>query len=87
SNFSIKCGGPQFTSSTGIVFESDNETLGPATYYVTSTRRWAVSNVGLPITISGIPNPKYQASTLTTVGNTLDPQIFQTARVSSGSLR
>ncbi|KAF3974719.1 hypothetical protein CMV_001977 [Castanea mollissima] len=37
-NFSIKCGGPQITSS-GIVYDSDNETLGPATYYVTDAKR------------------------------------------------
>ncbi|KAK1587492.1 hypothetical protein Q3G72_013503 [Acer saccharum] len=39
-NFSIKAGGPQITSSNGIVFERDNETLGPASYFVTDTRRW-----------------------------------------------
>ncbi|KAI7978921.1 putative LRR receptor-like serine/threonine-protein kinase [Camellia lanceoleosa] len=37
---------PQFTSSNQIIFERNNETLGLATYYVTSTIRWAVSNVG-----------------------------------------
>ncbi|KAH7860420.1 hypothetical protein Vadar_013198 [Vaccinium darrowii] len=47
SSFAIKCGGPQITSSSQIVYEKDNETLGPATYYVTSTNRWAVSNAGL----------------------------------------
>ncbi|KAL7204243.1 hypothetical protein ACSBR2_017336 [Camellia fascicularis] len=29
-----------------IIYERDNETLGPATYHVTSTNRWAISNVG-----------------------------------------
>uniref|UniRef100_A0A2P2MEB3 Uncharacterized protein MANES_06G174700 n=1 Tax=Rhizophora mucronata TaxID=61149 RepID=A0A2P2MEB3_RHIMU len=40
SQFAIKCGGQQITSSTGITYERDNETLGPATYYVTGTNRW-----------------------------------------------
>ena len=44
--FAIKCGGPQITSSNEILYERDNETLGPATYYVVDTERWAVSNVG-----------------------------------------
>ncbi|KAL6329491.1 hypothetical protein AAG906_021499 [Vitis piasezkii] len=65
-NFAIKCGGPQITSSDQIVFERDNENLGPATYYVTDTNRWAVSN-------------QYT--------NTLDSELFQTARISAGSLR
>ncbi|KAL4554459.1 hypothetical protein LXL04_039289, partial [Taraxacum kok-saghyz] len=46
SDFGINCGGPQITSSSEIVHEQDNETLGPATYYITPERRWAVSNVG-----------------------------------------
>ncbi|KAH7528112.1 hypothetical protein FEM48_Zijuj05G0037300 [Ziziphus jujuba var. spinosa] len=44
SQFGIKCGGPQITSSSGIVLERDNETLGPATYYVSDTESWGVSN-------------------------------------------
>ncbi|KAL0407100.1 UNVERIFIED_CONTAM: putative LRR receptor-like serine/threonine-protein kinase [Sesamum latifolium] len=48
SSFAINCAGLQIVSSDEIVYESDNETLGPATHYVTPTRKWAVSNVGLP---------------------------------------
>ncbi|KAK9937487.1 hypothetical protein M0R45_014273 [Rubus argutus] len=47
NNFGIKCGGPQITSSNGIVYEKENETLGPATYFVNDESRWGVSNVGL----------------------------------------
>ena len=54
SEFAIKCGGPQITSSNGIVYERDNETLGPATYYVVDTDMWAVSNVGY---FTGTKNP------------------------------
>ncbi|XP_062168843.1 probable LRR receptor-like serine/threonine-protein kinase At1g56130 isoform X4 [Alnus glutinosa] len=82
-NFSIKCGGPQITSSNGIVYERDNETLGPATYYVTNTNRWAVSNVGY---FTGSNNPQY-TSTLLSQFTSIDSELFQTARLSASSLR
>ncbi|KAM4071013.1 hypothetical protein ACB094_11G029300 [Castanea mollissima] len=84
SEFSIKCGGPQFTSSNGIVYERDDEPLGPATYYVVDTERWAVSNVG---SFSGSNNAQYTLSTLSLFSNTLDLELFQTARLSASSLR
>lgn len=82
-NFGIKCGGPQITSSNGIVYERDNETLGPATYYVTNTNRWAVSNVGY---FTGSNNPQY-TSTLLSQFPSIDSELFQTARLSASSLR
>nr|GFD28884.1 probable LRR receptor-like serine/threonine-protein kinase At1g56140 [Tanacetum cinerariifolium] len=59
SSFGINCGGPQITSSSSsqLVYEQDNEALGPATYYLNPERRWGVSNVGLR------DNPAYTAST------------------------
>ncbi|KAG8365258.1 hypothetical protein BUALT_Bualt18G0085500 [Buddleja alternifolia] len=84
SSFAVKCGGPQIRSSDQTVYEMDNETLGPATYYATGTGRWAVSNVGLPGDSS---NPVYRSSSLSQFTNTLDSELFQTARVSAGSLR
>lgn len=71
-------------SATGIVYEADNETLGPASYHVMEARRWAVSNVGLP---SGSRNPEYTTNFLTYIPNTRDPELFQSARLSAGSLR
>jgi hypothetical protein len=82
-NFSIKCGGPEITSSSGIVYERDNETLGPATYYVTDTSRWGVSNVGY---FSGSSDPQY-TSTLLSQFPSIDSELFQTARLSASSLR
>ncbi|KAF5477354.1 hypothetical protein F2P56_004003 [Juglans regia] len=76
SDFRIKCGGPQITSSSGITYERDNATLGPATYYVTDTNRWAVSNVGY---FTGTMSSQF-------IG-TLDSELFQTTRVSASSLR
>ncbi|XP_019196516.1 PREDICTED: probable LRR receptor-like serine/threonine-protein kinase At1g56140 [Ipomoea nil] len=84
SSFAIKCGGQEITSSNQIVYERDNETLGPATHYMTSTGRWAVSNVGLS---SDSNSPKYTTSSSSQFTNTLDSELFQTARLSAGSLR
>ncbi|KAK0596243.1 hypothetical protein LWI29_014033 [Acer saccharum] len=83
-NFSIKCGGPQITSSNGIVYERDNTTLGPSSYFVTNTRRWGVSNVGY---FTGSNNPQYTTFSKSQFTNTLDSELFQTARTSASSLR
>ncbi|KAK3217855.1 hypothetical protein Dsin_011825 [Dipteronia sinensis] len=83
-NFSIKAGGPQITSSSGIVFERDNATLGPASYFVTNTSRWGVSNVG---SFADNNNPRYTSSSSSQFTNTLDSELFQTARISASSLR
>ena len=82
SEFAIKCGGPQITSSNGIVYERDNVTLGPATYYVVDTERWAVSSVGY---FSGTNNAS--SSSLSQFTNAFYSELFQTARLSASSLR
>ncbi|GLT87790.1 hypothetical protein SLE2022_058510 [Rubroshorea leprosula] len=83
-NFGIKCGGLEIKSSDGIVFERDNEILGPASYFVTDTNRWAVSNVGY---FTGNNNPQYTKKSSSQFTNTLDSELFQTARISASSLR
>ncbi|KAJ0042469.1 hypothetical protein Pint_18180 [Pistacia integerrima] len=84
SSFAVKSGGPQIKSSNDIVYERDNETLGPATYYVPDTDRWGVSNVGY---FTGSSNPQYKIFSQSQFINTLDSEIFQTARISASSLR
>ncbi|KAL5731455.1 hypothetical protein ACHQM5_004180 [Ranunculus cassubicifolius] len=84
SSFAINCGGQLKVSNDGTVFEAENSTFGPASYYVTDTRRWAVSNVGL---FSDSSEPSYVQNTLAQTTNTLDSELFQTARLSPGSLR
>ncbi|XP_042519815.1 probable LRR receptor-like serine/threonine-protein kinase At1g56130 [Macadamia integrifolia] len=84
-NFSIKCGGPEIKSSAGIVFERENETLGAATYFVTETERWAVSNTGRFAENNNAD--QYILSSSAQFTNTLDSELFQTARISPGSLR
>ncbi|KAK6916921.1 Protein kinase domain, partial [Dillenia turbinata] len=85
ANFSVNCGGPQMTSDAGTVFEADNlTTLGVASVNVTNTEKWAVSNVGLFLDKM---NPTYLERTLTQVTGTNTPELFQTSRLSAGSLR
>ncbi|KAI3508746.1 hypothetical protein L1887_23759 [Cichorium endivia] len=82
SSIGINCGGPQFTSSNQIVHEADNELIGPALYYlIGNDRRWGVSNVGQS------DNPTFIVSTSRQIPNTTDSELFQTARLSAGSLR
>jgi hypothetical protein len=81
----MKCGGPQITTTDGIVYQTDNETLGPATYFVTDTNRWAVSNVGK---FTGSNDPLvFKLSVSNQFTHTANPELFQTARLSASSLR
>ncbi|GAU32793.1 hypothetical protein TSUD_152420 [Trifolium subterraneum] len=85
SDFAIKCGGPQITTPDGIVYQTDNETLGPATYFVTDTNRWAVSNVGMFI---GSNDPLlFKNSVSNQFTHTVNSELFKTARLSASSLR
>ncbi|KAG5001070.1 hypothetical protein JHK87_022142 [Glycine soja] len=77
-------GGNQIRSADGIVYEMDNQTLGPATYFVTDANRWAVSNVGL---FAGSSNPVYKSFVPNQFAGTVNPELFQTARLSASSLR
>ncbi|KAH9287896.1 hypothetical protein KI387_032013, partial [Taxus chinensis] len=84
SHFAINCGGQQMTSRQRIDFESDNETLGPASFYVTDTQRWGVSNSGNFMDSS---ESNYTKSNQSQFKNTLDTELYQTARLSPSSLR
>ncbi|CAM8888118.1 unnamed protein product [Rhodiola kirilowii] len=86
SDFAIKCGGSEIRSSSNEVFESDLEALGPATHFMTASKRWAVSNVGW-FDKNDNTNQSYIASSSSQFTNTLDSELFQTARISPGSLR
>ncbi|KAL4291627.1 hypothetical protein GQ457_14G007940 [Hibiscus cannabinus] len=77
ATFSIKCGGPEMISK-GIVFEADNRTVGAAVYDITTTQKWAISNVGVR---SGVQN------TLAQVRSTDSPELYTSSRLSPGSLR
>ncbi|KAK9031013.1 hypothetical protein V6N11_032411 [Hibiscus sabdariffa] len=83
ANFSIKCGGREMTSD-GISFDAENSTLGAAAFNVTSTQKWAVSNVGL---FADRRNQQYVQNTLSQIRSTNTPELYQTSRLSPGSLR
>ena len=68
----------------GILYEAENSTLGPATFQVTSTEKWAISNVGL---FAERKAPSYFQGTFSQAIGTNTPELFQTARMSPGSLR
>ncbi|KAK1304501.1 putative LRR receptor-like serine/threonine-protein kinase [Acorus calamus] len=82
--FAINCGGKAMTTSDQTSFDNETENLGAASYYVTNTQRWAVSSIGSYI--DG-PNKTYIVSSLSQFTNTLDSELFQSARQSPSSLR
>ncbi|KAM1031816.1 hypothetical protein PS2_035300 [Malus domestica] len=85
ANFSINCGGPQMMGCDHILYETEDSALGPATFSVTSTEKWAVSNAGL---FFETENPPFLVNTVAQVtGTDVTPELFQTSRVSPGSLR
>ncbi|GKV44298.1 hypothetical protein SLEP1_g51490 [Rubroshorea leprosula] len=83
TNFSIKCGGPEMTAD-GIKYEAENSSLGTASFNVVGTEKWAVSNVGL---FSDRKNITYVQNTLAEVRYTNSPKLYQSSRISPGSLR
>ena len=82
--FAIDCGGRVLTSSDGTVYDADIATLGPASYAVMGTNKWAVSNVGLFVDNG---NPRYTSSSSSQSSNILNLELFETARLSASSLR
>ncbi|CAL9017149.1 unnamed protein product [Prunus brigantina] len=84
TNFSNKCGGPQMRGNDGLLYEAEDSALGPATFNVTSTQKWAVSNGGFSDNL----NQSFVETTLKQVSSAdLTPELFETSRVSPGSLR
>ncbi|XP_041022740.1 probable LRR receptor-like serine/threonine-protein kinase At1g56140 [Juglans microcarpa x Juglans regia] len=85
SSFSIKCGGTEQISSTGIKYDDDSENLGAASMYTSSNDQWVVSNTGF--FISNPSGPQYIAKTDSQITETLDSELYKTARISPSSLR
>ncbi|KFK35534.1 hypothetical protein AALP_AA4G003100 [Arabis alpina] len=84
SDFSINCGGPQIRSVSEAVFEREDEELGPASFFVSDVQRWAASSVGL---FTGSSRNVYISTSTSQFVNTLDSELFQSARLSASSLR
>ncbi|KAF7849729.1 hypothetical protein BT93_L0343 [Corymbia citriodora subsp. variegata] len=84
-SFAINSGGQLVKSSDGTLFEGDyNNDIGPASFSVSETKRWALSNVGI---FNDGTNYEFTHSTSNTILNTSDRALFQTARTSASSLR
>ncbi|GAY33765.1 hypothetical protein CUMW_007960, partial [Citrus unshiu] len=81
ANFSIKCAKMR---ADNIVYEGDNSYLGASAFVVTNTEKWAVSKVGL---FNGRENASYVLNTQDQVTGTRTPKLYQTSRISAGSLR
>ena len=83
--FSVKCGGTDQTSASGIEYEGDLESMGAASLYTSSDNLWAVSNTGN--FISNPNGPQYLTQTGSQTTGTLDSELYKTARISPSSLR
>ncbi|XP_021636368.2 probable LRR receptor-like serine/threonine-protein kinase At1g56140 isoform X3 [Hevea brasiliensis] len=83
ANFSIKCGGPEMRSG-GILYEAENSSMGPASFQVITSKKWAVSIVGL---FADRQDPSYIEDTLSQVASTNTPELYLTSRVSPSSIR
>ncbi|RWW08139.1 hypothetical protein GW17_00028444 [Ensete ventricosum] len=85
SSFAIKCGGNRtIAASDGTLYEIDSQILTTASYYVTETNKWAVSTVG---SFSDASNADYILYSSSQFTNTLESELYQTARISPSSLR
>lgn len=81
----MKCGGKEQITASNIKYDDDSEILGAASLYTNSKYQWAVSNTG---NFLFNPNgPQYTARTDSQITETLDSELYKTARISPGSLR
>ncbi|XP_056160017.1 probable LRR receptor-like serine/threonine-protein kinase At1g56140 isoform X4 [Syzygium oleosum] len=84
-DFAINSGGPQVGISDGTLFEADdNNGIGPASFFISETKRWALSNVGI---FDNATNYQFTCSTSNANLKMPDQALFQTTRTSTSSLR
>ena len=81
----MDCGSTRSVSgSDNILYEPDDASLGAASFNVTGTPTWGVSNVGRFMDTS---TGSYIIRSSDQFLNTLDTELFQNARMSPSSLR
>uniref|UniRef100_I1PPX5 non-specific serine/threonine protein kinase n=1 Tax=Oryza glaberrima TaxID=4538 RepID=I1PPX5_ORYGL len=86
ASFAVNCGSNRSISgSDNYVYQADGVSLGAAQYYVTGETKWGVSNVGK--FMDAPSNGIYIFNSSRQFQSTLDPELFQTARLSPSSLR
>ena len=70
------------------MYEADVAAFDAATYYVTKSKKWAVSTVGYFEVKELNESPyRYKSFNDSEITNTLDPLLYQTTRLSPSSLR
>uniref|UniRef100_A0A0E0H5Z6 non-specific serine/threonine protein kinase n=1 Tax=Oryza nivara TaxID=4536 RepID=A0A0E0H5Z6_ORYNI len=85
SSFAVDCGSNRLISgSDNFRYQTDDASLGAASYSVTGEPTWGVSNVGK---FMDAPNGSYIIYSSRQFQNTLDSELFQTSRMSPSSLR
>uniref|UniRef100_A0A453CQF1 non-specific serine/threonine protein kinase n=1 Tax=Aegilops tauschii subsp. strangulata TaxID=200361 RepID=A0A453CQF1_AEGTS len=85
SSFAVDSGSRRPVSgSDNSFYESDDASLGPASFYVTGAQTWGVSNVGR---FMDAQNGSYIIYSSRQFLNTLDTELFRNARMSPSSLR
>ncbi|PRQ26734.1 putative non-specific serine/threonine protein kinase [Rosa chinensis] len=72
-------------SVSGIEYDDDSEILGAASSYKSSRNQWAVSNTGNFLFNSN--GPQYIENTDSQITETLESELYKTARISPTSLR
>jgi hypothetical protein len=81
----VDCGSRRSISgSDNLMYEIDDANLGAASYFVTGAPTWGISNVG---TFLDATNGSYIIYSSRQFQNSLDSELFQTARMSPSSLR
>ncbi|XP_034697427.1 probable LRR receptor-like serine/threonine-protein kinase At1g56140 isoform X2 [Vitis riparia] len=84
TNVSIKCGGSEWKAPDGTIYEADNSITTNAaitSYYVSKLENWGFSNVGVYGDRVAYKTNKAEVS------GTNYPELFETSRISPGSLR
>ncbi|XP_051137596.1 probable LRR receptor-like serine/threonine-protein kinase At1g56130 [Andrographis paniculata] len=85
TSFSVNSGGAEHVSADGLKFDNDSETVGAASLFISADNQWGVSTYG--IYISNPNGQIYIAQTDSQITNTLDSELYKTARISPSSLR
>lgn len=85
SSFAVDSGGETpIRAADNSIYDPDDASLQGASYYVMNSSRWGVSNTGKFIDTN---DATYIIDTSNWFTNTLDSELFQTARMSPSSLR
>ncbi|XP_038877805.1 probable LRR receptor-like serine/threonine-protein kinase At1g56130 isoform X2 [Benincasa hispida] len=87
-SFGINCGGPKFVSASVGEYERENEIVGAASYYVSDSETWAVSDVGyFPKDTKNSSSYNRDNGKTIHIANTNGSELFQTQELSTSSLR